>query len=448
MSAVISPRTAPLAPANGYGVGGGCRTTRNSNGDAVFESSNYEITVTGNSVVTIHNKNTGETYQVSGDPHVSIDGVQAFDFHETMTFMLNDGTKVTIDTMPWGTGGATVASRVTITNADAHYGVQINGVSPTDNQDISFSETLQYGSQLDVDTADNMMIFENASGAGFLRFDPKTGRNVVVDQAGVNADEAAAPGGMFDPNATAPYLPTQPKGSSMNSTTIAPASFSTPEGFASYLRTNGAGNLDISTIFSADSFKNGAYTYKLSNGSTVSFTQNGGAGEPIQMTITLPAGQQLHAEFGSVNGGQFQMIGHSYVSNTGNPAIEKLINQNMTGSGSAGMLSALQLTDGINDPSKKKKKGDGTDGAEGGSENWFIALAEGLGEILNKLAIELKDAVDSVTLDDQGQPPYKDGMRIQGLAQQLQFLCQAFMTILNTVGEATKTVVTAGGAAR
>jgi hypothetical protein len=47
-----------------------------------------------------------------------------------------------------------------------------------------------------------------------------------------------------------------------------------------------------------------------------------------------------------------------------------------------------------------------------------------------------------------GGAPFKDSMRIQALAQQLSFMSQAFMTCLNSIGEAIKATVTAGGAAR
>jgi hypothetical protein len=80
--------------------------------------------------------------------------------------------------------------------------------------------------------------------------------------------------------------------------------------------------------------------------------------------------------------------------------------------------------------------------------NWFIQLAEALGEILNKIAKKLSAMVDAAKLGSDGQPPYKDAMRIQALAQELAFIQQALMTALNSVGESIKNVVTAGGAAR
>lgn len=95
----------------------------------------------------------------------------------------------------------------------------------------------------------------------------------------------------------------------------------------------------------------------------------------------------------------------------------------------------------------KKKKGGSSGSAGGGSDNWFIQMAESLGEMLNQMANDVKTATDNVRTKN-GQAPFKDSMRVQGLAQQLSFMSQCFMTTLNSIGEAIKTSVTAGGAAR
>jgi hypothetical protein len=81
----------------------------------------------------------------------------------------------------------------------------------------------------------------------------------------------------------------------------------------------------------------------------------------------------------------------------------------------------------------------GLDSADASTEaNWFIALAEVLGESLNGLANDITKQTDKVKLLKNGQPPFKDSMRLQGLAQQLSFMTQAFMTCLNSIGEAIK----------
>jgi hypothetical protein len=454
----VSPNP-PLQPANANGLGGGCATTRDKNGNAVFDSKNYTITVTSGSVVTVHNKNTGETYRVWGDPHVQVDGVQAFDFKETMTIVLNDGTKVTIDTAPWGNSGATVASRVTITNPDAHYGVQIYGASLVDNQDISFSETLQYGQQLDAGTADNVVIWENGEGSGFRRFDPKTGQFVAVTQATINSDEQASAGGMFDPNATAANNSSWLNGSAPrfntsqgnNMTSVSANSYVNTMG-ASFLKelNGGAGGTkaDISKLFGADHLKDGVYTYKLAGGGEVKFSQPLGPGEDVVMTVTA-GGVTMSVEFESQNGGPYT-VSKPYISAPGVPASTLAwLNNNMAGAGSESMINLLDL---IKQTGEIKKKGQGAIGGEEGGDyggaSWFIQLAEALGTILNQIADKLKKLVDDADLGENGQPPFKEGMVIQGMAQQLSFISQALMTALNSLGDAIKSTVTAGGAAR
>jgi hypothetical protein len=111
------------------------------------------------------------------------------------------------------------------------------------------------------------------------------------------------------------------------------------------------------------------------------------------------------------------------------------------------VISYLMENDNVFSVKKKKGGGGGFAAALGGGESWFIQMAEAMGEALNQMAKDLSTAIDKVKTKD-GQPPFKDSMRIQGLAQQLSFMSQAFMTALNSIGEAIKTSVTAGGAAR
>jgi hypothetical protein len=111
------------------------------------------------------------------------------------------------------------------------------------------------------------------------------------------------------------------------------------------------------------------------------------------------------------------------------------------------VVNSLMDNDNVFSTKKKKGGGGGLAAAMGGGESWFIQMAEAMGEALNQMSKDLSTAIDKVQTKD-GQPPFKDSMRIQGLAQQLSFMSQAFMTALNSVGEAIKTTVTAGGAAR
>jgi len=163
-------------------------STKMSGGQAVFENDNYRITAGDNNTVNIFNKKTGENYNIWGDPHVNIDGKQAFDFWGTTTFKLEDGTKVTIETTPWAAGGngATLASKVAITNGD--YGVEISGIDTNKVGDLKIDEAAGWGSTLDWTHDDGNVLQENPAGKGFLGVDAQ-GNVKKVDQAYINGTD-------------------------------------------------------------------------------------------------------------------------------------------------------------------------------------------------------------------------------------------------------------------
>jgi hypothetical protein len=159
-------------------------STRLDNGVAVFENDHYRITAGDDNQVIIQNKVTGETYRAWGDPHMEIDGQQAFDFWGTTSFVLDDGTKVTIDTTPWvGNPAMTLSSKVTITNGD--YGVQITGVDTNTVGDLAIDEGRGWGRLVDLAVADGNTLYENTFGKGFVGIDDQ-GRIRQVDQNFIN----------------------------------------------------------------------------------------------------------------------------------------------------------------------------------------------------------------------------------------------------------------------
>lgn len=159
-------------------------STRMVGGKAVFENDNYRITAGDNNEVRIFNKKTGEDYKIWGDPHVNIDGKHAFDFWGTTTFALEDGTKVTIETVPFQNNkNMTLASTVNITNGD--YGVQISGVDTNKVGDLKINEAAGWGEVLDWTHADGNVLQENPAGKGFLAVDAQ-GNIHKVDQAYIN----------------------------------------------------------------------------------------------------------------------------------------------------------------------------------------------------------------------------------------------------------------------
>jgi len=153
-------------------------------GQAVFENDNYRITMGDDNTVTIHNKDTGETYQAWGDPHMNVDGQHAFDFWGTTTLKLEDGTKVTIETTPWANDPSmTLSSKVTITNGD--YGVQVSGIDTNKVGDLKIQEAEGWGRTLDWAVKDGNRLHENPAGKGFVAID-RDGNIRKVDQQYIN----------------------------------------------------------------------------------------------------------------------------------------------------------------------------------------------------------------------------------------------------------------------
>lgn len=183
-TATLSATTTSLPPSGVDRSNPTNASTSMQGGQAVFENDNYRITAGDNNTVTIHNKNTGETYQAWGDPHMKVDGKQAFDFWGTTTLKLEDGTKVTIETTPWANNpNMTLSSKVTITNGD--YGVQISGIDTNRVGDLKIQEAEGWGQTLDWVVDDGNRIHENPAGQGFVAIDGN-GNIRKVDQNYIN----------------------------------------------------------------------------------------------------------------------------------------------------------------------------------------------------------------------------------------------------------------------
>lgn len=150
-----------------------------------------------NSEITVTNANTGETTRIWGDPHVEIDGKQAFDFWGTTTFTLGNGAKITINTEPFGGNpNAYVASQLVITKGDQ--AVTVDGISQNQTGDLSVTMGSN-GRALDAATRDGYTLTENGAGAGWLA----QGGGHVATQADLNA---TAKGGLYGPGSGMPSL--------------------------------------------------------------------------------------------------------------------------------------------------------------------------------------------------------------------------------------------------
>lgn len=139
----------------------------------------------GGAAWTVKNNETGATTRVHGDPHVDVggDGKDDWDFKKDMTFELDDGTKITVGTVP-GDNGTTWSSSLTITNGDN--AIQVTGLG-ADKDGANNMKVVQSnaGETLDALTKDGHVVEEE--GANWI------GRGgAAIDQAAINAAEANA----------------------------------------------------------------------------------------------------------------------------------------------------------------------------------------------------------------------------------------------------------------
>jgi hypothetical protein len=117
------------------------------------------------SQITIINDKTGERTRIWGDPHVEIDGKQAYDFWGTTTFTLENGTKITINTEQWnGNPNAYIANQVVITKGDNAIIVDGMGQNQLGDMSVTMSNN---GRAVDAAFRDGYTLHENATGAGW-----------------------------------------------------------------------------------------------------------------------------------------------------------------------------------------------------------------------------------------------------------------------------------------
>jgi hypothetical protein len=118
------------------------------------------------SQISIINDKTGERTRIWGDPHVEIDGKQAYDFWGTTTFTLENGTKITINTEQWGGNpNAYVASQVVVTKGSN--ALVIDGVSQNKLGDLKMTLSND-GRAIDAAHRDGFTLNENECGSGWM----------------------------------------------------------------------------------------------------------------------------------------------------------------------------------------------------------------------------------------------------------------------------------------
>ncbi|CAM2065469.1 DUF1521 domain-containing protein [Sulfidibacter corallicola] len=105
---------------------------------------------------------TGEKTRIWGDPHVDEDGDRKidWDFKKDTTFVLDDGTKISVGTKQWGNSDYTTSDTLTITKGDQ--AVVVTGLTQNDSTPLNISDVTLDGRQLDADTTDGHVVYEGS----------------------------------------------------------------------------------------------------------------------------------------------------------------------------------------------------------------------------------------------------------------------------------------------
>lgn len=118
----------------------------------------------------------GNKVKIWGDPHVdeNADGTTDWDFKQNATFVLADGTKISVGTVPYG-NGQNVTSSLTITRGDEV--VTVNGI---DTNNVTYTDSNTGGRSIDAKTNDGYIFQEGAGGVDDWTTTDASGQQVEI----------------------------------------------------------------------------------------------------------------------------------------------------------------------------------------------------------------------------------------------------------------------------
>lgn len=135
-------------------------STTYKDGQPNVDLGNYTLQLDkSNSQWTLTNKATGAQSKIWGDPHVDENG-KSWDFKKDLTFQLDDGTKISVKTVPYG-NGMTLSSELDITRGD--HGMKITGLEQNNTDDaLKITDGLD-GYSLDASNFGNQVVYESGN---------------------------------------------------------------------------------------------------------------------------------------------------------------------------------------------------------------------------------------------------------------------------------------------
>jgi hypothetical protein len=139
------------------------------NGQATIDlGDGYTLKLNENSSeMVLCNSKTGTQTRVWGDPHFDVNGKRVGDFKQTVSLCLENGVKITVNTVPWkGNGDTTLASQLTITKGDQV--IRVSGLDQNQTGDLKISESAHGGYAADFAVSDGLRLYENPAGGGWM----------------------------------------------------------------------------------------------------------------------------------------------------------------------------------------------------------------------------------------------------------------------------------------
>lgn len=151
------------------------------NGEATIKlGKDYTINVKEDgSSIKVTNNCTGQTTEISGDPHFR--GKNNFDFKDGLTLKLDNGAKLTIGTTPAG-NGTTLATSLTITQGNQ--AIQVSGIAQGNTDGALRVEQSFDGRRVDRQTPDGAATLFETPGGWFYH-------GHLATQQDINQAEAA-----------------------------------------------------------------------------------------------------------------------------------------------------------------------------------------------------------------------------------------------------------------
>jgi len=141
----------------------------NNGRQAQIDLGHYTLAIDqSSSQFVLTSKSTGKVTRIWGDPHFDEGGKEVGTFKRTLTLCLDDGTKLTINTVP-APNGQTYSSRLVVTQGDR--AMVVDQVNQNSGEPLSIATDPTLGRQLDWAVDDGTRVYEDVTARQWVRVD-------------------------------------------------------------------------------------------------------------------------------------------------------------------------------------------------------------------------------------------------------------------------------------